>query len=102
LETVNGTPPKAAATVVFTTRRSVCSCAESIAPEMASVRCGELINSVLTACGNAEAANPAKAATSEDAISVLSSTLSSNGQTDLILGQRIERWAVIASRPRYR
>ncbi len=52
--------------------------------------CWALVSSLLTACGSAVAPNPAKAATSDDAISVLSRTLISSGQTDLILGHKIE------------
>jgi hypothetical protein len=83
--------PKASASVALTTRSSVRSSDASIAPLIATDLCAALSNSVLTACGSAVAANPANAATSEAAISVLSGTLSSNGQTDRILGNRIER-----------
>ncbi len=61
-----------------------------MAPVIAIDLCGAAISSLLTACGSAVAPNPAKAATRDAAISVLSSTLISSGQTDRILGHRIE------------
>jgi hypothetical protein len=71
-----------------------------MAPLTAMKRCAEPASSALTACGRAAAENPAKAATSDAAISVLSSTLSSSGQTDHILGHRIELRALSTGGPR--
>src|SRR5580658_3053152 len=87
--------------LALTTPWSVRSSAESMAPLTVIDRCGELRSSLLTAWGSAAAENPAKAAIKDAAISVLISTLTSNGHTDLILGQRIAVRAVIAVTPRH-